>query len=207
MTDWRQITSKEFDDGLGYEVFHDDTYDGDWYERGFKIYATEGSKKYIPVDVCINAKDADEANHIEQLLKDSEAHLPLYLYAHSGVSVSTVPFGDPFDSGQCGFAVLEKEQGVSWGPEAVQTLELMVKEFDNVLRGNVIGWKVTKRETCDKCNNSNVHVIDSMGGYIGYDFKDLDSLIVNDIMPIIEHERSKMKEAEHASTATAIGND
>lgn len=206
MSDWREITSKEFDDGFGYKVIHDD-FEPEYYERGFKIYATQGAAKYIPVDVFINAEDAEGENHLNEKLKNAVAYVPLYLFAHSNVSVSTEPFNDPFDSGQCGFAVLEQEQGVSWGPEAVETLKLMVKEYDAVLRGHVVAWMVSKRSTCDKCNHTNVDVIDSVGGYIGYNYKDIDSLIEQEIMPAIEHHRNKLKEAEHASTATAIGND
>lgn len=206
MTDWREIISKEFDDGFGYRLFHDE-YDHDMYERGFKIYATRGAAKYIPVDVFINAEDADEENHLSNMLKNAVAYTPLYMYAHGAVSVSTVPFADPFDSGQCGFAVLEQEEGVSWGPEAIETLKFMVKEYDSVLRGHVVGWSISKRSTCDKCNHTNVDVIDSCGGYIGYNYKDLDVLIEQEVMPIIEHHRNRMKEAEHASTATAVGND
>jgi len=206
MTDWREITSKEFDDGFGYKIIHDE-FEPEYYDRGFKIYATQGAAKYIPVDVFINAEDAEEENHLNEKLKNAVAYAPLYLFAHSNVSVSTEPYSDPWDSGQCGFAVLEQEEGTSWGPEAVETLKLMVKQYDAVLRGHVVGWTVSKRSTCDKCNHTNVDVIDSCGGYIGYDYKEIDSLIEQEVMPIIDHHRNKMKEAEHASTATAIGND
>ena len=206
MTDWREITSKEFDDGYGYKVIHDE-YAPEYYDRQFKIYATRGAAKYIPVDVCINAEDAEEENHLNDKLKSAVAYVPLYLFAHSNVSVSTEPYNDPWDSGQCGFAVLEQEEGVSWGPEAVETLKAMVREYDAVLRGNVVGWQITKRETCDKCMHENVEVVESIGGYINFNFKDIDNLIEQEILPMIENHRSALKEAEHASTATAIGND
>lgn len=203
MSDWRKIVSHTFEDGYGYELFHEDDYDHDWYERGFKIYATTGAARYIPVDVSISADTADEENHVQDLLKNAKAYLPLYLLAHSGVSVRTTPFNDPFDSGQCGFAVLEQDSPVD-GDKAMMelVLEKMVNEYDQLLRGNVVGWRITKQKVCDKCQNVETDVIDSCGGYIGFDFKEMDSLVEDVISNIQRH-----REAEHASRATAVGND
>jgi hypothetical protein len=203
VSDWREINAHEYEDGYGYRLFHDDSYDASDYERGFKIYATTGAGKYIPVDVSISSETADEENHVQELLKNSKAYLPLYLLAHSGVSVRTEPFNDPWDSGQCGFAVLEKDSDVDGDKAHLENvLELMVREFDHLLRGNVIAWQVTKRTVCGSCNNSSVDVIDSCGGYIGFDFKELDSL-TNEVIDTI----NKHREAEHASKSTRSSDD
>ena len=203
MSDWRAITSHTFEDGYGYELFHDPEYDADWYERGFKIYATTGAGRYIPVDVSISSDTSDEENHAQNMLADAKAYLPLYLFAHSGVRVSTEPFNDPWDSGQCGFAVLEKDSDVDGDQAHLENvLELMVREFDHLLRGNVVGWRITKQKVCDSCKNIETDVIDSCTGYIGFDFKEMDQLADEVIDNINKH-----REAEHASRATAIGND
>jgi len=129
VSDWRAITSHTFEDGYGYELFHDPEYDADWYERGFKIYATTGAGRYIPVDVSISSDTSDEENHVQNMLADAKAYLPLYLFAHSGVRVSTEPFNDPWDSGQCGFAVLEKDSDVDGDQAHLENvLELMVRD-------------------------------------------------------------------------------
>ena len=203
MSDWREIVSHTFEDGYGYDLFHDTDYDHDWYERGFKIYATTGAAKYIPVDVSISADTADEENHVKDMLKNAKAFSPLYLFAHSNVSIRTTPFNDPFDSGQCGFAVLEQDSPVD-GDQAMMelVLEKMVNEYDHLLRGNVVGWRITKQKVCDSCKHVETDVIDSCSGYIGFDFKEMDSLVEEVISNIQRH-----REAEHASRATAIGND
>lgn len=203
MSDWREITAHEYEDGYGYRLFHDDSYDGSDYERGFKIYATTGTARYIPVDVSINTSDADEENHINVLLSNAKAYVPLYLLAHGDVSVSTNPFHDPYDSGQCGFAVLEQDSPVDGDIAMMElVLEKMVNEYNHLLRGNVIAWQVTKRTVCESCKNSSVDVIDSCGGYIGFDFKELDSL-VNEVIDVI----SRHREAEHASKSTRSSDD
>jgi len=203
VSDYRHIVGHTFEDGYGYELFHDDEYDVDWYERGFKIYATTGAGRHIPVDVSISSETADEENRVQELLKNAKAYRPLYMYVHSGVSVRTEPFGDPWDSGQVGFAVLEQDSEVD-GEQAMMelVLESMVREFDHLLRGNVVGWKITKQKVCDACKHVETDVIDSCSGYIGFDFKEMDNL-VNEVISNIE----KHREAEHASRATAIGND
>lgn len=44
-------------------------------------------------------------------LQDSIVHkMPVYLYDHSGLSISPVPFNDRFDSGQLGVFVLTKDK-------------------------------------------------------------------------------------------------
>ncbi len=203
MSDWREINAHEYEDGYGYRVFHDDSYDSSDYERGFKIYATTGASKYIPVDVSISAADADEENRVQDLLRAAKAHVPLYLLAHGSVSVSTNPFHDPYDSGQCGFAVLEQDSPVEGDAAYMElVLEQMVNEYNHLLRGNVIGWAITKRTVCESCKNSSVDVIDSCGGYIGFDFKELDSL-VNEVIDTI----NKHREAEHASKSTRSSDD
>lgn len=203
MSDYRHIVGHTFEDGYGYELFHDDEYDADWYERDFKIYATTGAGRYIPVDVSISSETADEENHVQELLKNAKAYRPLYMYAHSGVSLRTEPFGDPWDSGQVGFAVLEQDSPVD-GDQAMMELVLdgMVREFDHLLRGNVVGWRITKQKVCDTCKHVETDVIDSCSGYIGFDFKEMDTLVEEVISNIERH-----REAEHASRATAVGND
>ena len=204
MSDWREIIAHEYEDGYGYRIFHDDSYDSGDYERGFKVYGTLGAAKYIEVDVSISAQNADEENHIQALLKNAKAFRPLYMYVHSGVSVRTEPFGDPWDSGQCGFAVLEKDSDIEGDAAHLENvIDMMVREYDNVLRGNVVAWQITKMSKCSECKQSTSYdIIDGCGGYIGFDYKELDSL-VDEVMETIK----KHREAEHASTATAVGND
>jgi hypothetical protein len=76
--------------------------------------------------------------------------LPLYLYDHSGISVSTGPFGCKWDSGQVGFVFMSEhaiQQG--WGShkhptdeELPSIIESSVKTFDTYLRGEVVGYIV-----------------------------------------------------------------
>ena len=79
--------------------------------------------------------------------------LPLYLYDHSGITMSTGPFSCPWDSGQVGYiyctaADVERE----WGkyPDSEKTplqradayLKAEVKEYDTYLRGEIYCFEV-----------------------------------------------------------------
>ena len=210
MTDWRQIRGELFEDGFGYEIVHDTEHNAsDWADnRAFKIYATSGAARHIPVDIVISEDDQET---VDRLLSEAACYLPLYLFVHSGVGVRTTPFGDPWDSGQCGFVALVNEHGYSW-PEnkdvLADMLKGMVDEFDAVLRGQFVGWRVFTKRTCHACGNLDEKLLDSCFGYVVRDYgKDIDTILNDEVLPMIEYERKQLKEAEHASRATAIGND
>lgn len=53
-----------------------------------------------------SAKEAIENN----TSKENVIILPLYIYEHSGITISTTPFSCPYDSGQFGFITVSKEK-------------------------------------------------------------------------------------------------
>ena len=96
--------------------------------------------------------------------------LPLYLYDHSGITISTSPFSCHWDSGQIGFVFvskekLKKEYGVKRITNevierATKILLAEVKTYDQYLTGEVYGYKVI-----DEKGNEE----DSCWGYYGED--------------------------------------
>jgi hypothetical protein len=89
-----------------------------------------------------------EVDHAQWFAKEVEARggivLPLFLYDHSGITMSTVAFGCRWDSGQVGFIyVTAKRIDEEYGdaPDAKEKakkyLEGEVEEYDKYLRGNV----------------------------------------------------------------------
>lgn len=94
---------------------------------------------------------------IEHYRKEEDAVLilPLYLYDHSGITISTSPFSCPWDSGRVGFiyatrkAIIEECGGDA--PEHIemarQSLLAEVKTYDQFLTGDVTGssWNPVKR--------------------------------------------------------------
>lgn len=88
--------------------------------------------------------------------------IPVYLYDHSGLSISTSDFGDRWDSGQVGWIFARPETIRSWyrikkiTPEILAkveyTLRCEVKVYDDYLTGNAWGFELTKNgEYEDSC--------------------------------------------------------
>ena len=100
-------------------------------------------------------------------IEKSYVVLPVYLLDHSGLSVSTTDFNDPWDSGQTGiiFASLDKireEYGVKTvTPEirhkAEDLLRGEVEQYDAYLNGECYGYELYK----------NGEVVDSCWGFTG----------------------------------------
>ena len=93
---------------------------------------------------------------------------PLYLYDHSGITISTGPFSCPWDSGQVGYIFVERDRFLKefgfkrMSKKAKERLEVLltgeVEDYDNFLTGEVYGYMV-EDETGD--------VIDSCWGFNG----------------------------------------
>jgi hypothetical protein len=89
--------------------------------------------------------------------------LALYIYDHSGVSISAQSFVGraphaEWDSGMVGF-IADKEEGVE------KRLIAEIEEYDQYLQGNVYSARVYEIKTCEHCNHSEEEVYEYIGGY------------------------------------------
>ena len=88
----------------------------------------------------------------QALLKGKVEWLPLYLYDHSGITMSTSPFCDPWDSGMVGWIYCTKEHAVddigwnedTWAEQAIKAMEEEVKVYDQYLTGDVYGFTLLR---------------------------------------------------------------
>lgn len=105
--------------------------------------------------------------------------LPLYLYDHSGITISTSPFDCRWDSGKIGFIfvskeTLRKEYSVKRITKdiiekATNVLKREVETYDQFLTGEVYGYRVSKISVCDK-GHEHSEEVDSCWGYYGMDY-------------------------------------
>jgi hypothetical protein len=96
--------------------------------------------------------------------------LPLYLYDHSGITISSKPFSCPWDSGQIGYIYVDykrirKEYGwkkISQNRRDLITnyLKSEIAVYDQYLTGDIYGYAITDKDNED---------IDSCYGFYGYD--------------------------------------
>ena len=108
--------------------------------------------------------------------EDTFLILPLYIYDHSGITISTKPFSCRWDSGQIGFVFVSKkkvlEEYNNLDDETLEkvtnVLEGEVKEYDKYLCGEVYGFVVYKTEKCS-LGHEHVNVVETCGGFYDED--------------------------------------
>lgn len=111
----------------------------------------------------------------EQLEEDYDILVicPLYLYDHSGITISGTPFGCRWDSGQVGWAFIEKkmfdEIPELFEDKANAWLASEIKEYDQYIRGDIYFFQLIEKSTCESCKAVHEEVTDSCGGFYGSD--------------------------------------
>jgi hypothetical protein len=114
----------------------------------------------------------------EKMVKGEDicVSLPLYLYDHGGITMSTGSFSCKWDSGQVGWIFVTKEQvrkeynvkriTKDIVKKVTRVLEGEVETYDQYLTGDVYGYRVSKIDVCDKgCEHK--EQVDSCWGYYG----------------------------------------
>lgn len=128
--------------------------------------------------------------------------LPLYLYDHSGITMSyncTYPYNDRWDAGQVGYIYVTKENvRKEYSVKAISKkmlervtkyLEGEVKTYDMYLRGDVYGFQIITKSKCDHgCEHEDTEK--SYYGYYGNDLKE------NGILDNLSREERKVVEAQ-----------
>ena len=150
----------------------------------------KGIKFSIEIDTCFNESPRDISEHLGTMvcshrrynLGDEQAKncehyssweewfkheigndviaLPLYLYDHSGITISTTPFSCRWDSGQLGYIYVDKEKvRKEFNVKRIspklknQVLEILVsevKEYDYYIRGEVYYYQIDNDDK-DSC--------------------------------------------------------
>ncbi len=72
--------------------------------------------------------------------------LPLYLFDHSGITMSTAPFSCQWDSGRVGWIQCKKGFENLTDENIEKILESEVEEYDKFLTGDVWGFNIEKLE-------------------------------------------------------------
>lgn len=109
---------------------------------------------------------------LEELFFSEYIALPLYIYDHGGVTMSTTPFGCRWDSSKVGYIYISKEKAreeYGWKNLSKKRRERLqeylrneVKEFDCYLTGEVFRFKVEDEDGEE---------VDSCGGFYGTDWE------------------------------------
>jgi hypothetical protein len=125
----------------------------------------------------------DQAEWLKENAPKGSVVLPLYLYDHSGITMSTGRFSCPWDSGQVGYIVatpdaIRKNFMVKRITKAIRAkveecLVSEVKVYDLFLTGNVWGYTIESVKDCESCgaktHGDEKDVDDSCWGFFGDD--------------------------------------
>jgi hypothetical protein len=123
---------------------------------------------------AINQSNERIKSLIQKAIDKHYIILPLYLYDHSGITISTSPFSCPWDSGQVGIIYISikdvlkefnrKKMSKKLRSKAINLMIAEVKTYDQYLTGEVYGYLI---EPTDK--NKSIECDDSCWGFYGYD--------------------------------------
>jgi hypothetical protein len=128
--------------------------------------------------------------------EDAAVILPLYLYDHSGITISTTPFSCRWDSGQIGFIFCTKKDMESEfiklsGQDLIERCEVLLKgeveTYDQYLTGDVYGYEIYELSTCDH-GHEHEEFVDSCWGFYGEDE------CLSEAESIVNHYMEKEKE-------------
>ena len=117
-------------------------------------------KRYVLGD--IQNSDTDEEHGVDAII------VPIYMYEHGSVAISTKPFSCPWDSGRLGHAVVTKQEIIeNYGEyndvniaKTKRCIEAEVETYNDYLNGEIYGYVLKDKEGEE---------IDSCFGFYGYD--------------------------------------
>jgi hypothetical protein len=109
-----------------------------------------------------NLPDQIQVQDVEKYINKHFYFLPVYLYDHSGLSISTSPFSCPWDSGQIGFIYAPRESLES--EDILKCLEEEVKLYNQFLAGDVYFYSIEDEDG---------NILDSCSGF--YEFENCKS--------------------------------
>lgn len=114
--------------------------------------------------------DPDE--WLEDNAPEGSIVLALYLYDHSGITMSCEPFGCQWDSGQVGVIVATPDKiQEEWSGDraaAENYLRAEVQTYDHYLTGTVYSFLIEDPKPCGECGQeTGPELIDSCSGFYG----------------------------------------
>lgn len=107
------------------------------------------------------------------IMESEDVHtiLPVYMYDHSGITISTSPFSCRFDSGQVGWIYMTKKMAKKYGFADEKVTDYLISEveaYDRYLRGAYYAFRIEHITTCD-LGHEHIEVVESCGNFTDED--------------------------------------
>ena len=135
---------------------------------------------------CNNLTPDDARWFARAVVDQGGVVLPMYLYDHSGITMSVNEFSCPWDSGQVGFIYMTtekiKEEFSGDEDKAKACLLSEVKEYDQYLTNDVWGYRIIEDQTDEE--------MESCWGFFGEDYAEKESkTALENFLETVEQER------------------
>lgn len=129
-----------------------------------------------------NSKEFDSWDELKRkIMNDHEPVVikPVYLYDHSGQTISTSPFNCRFDSGQVGFIFVPEQRCINeYGntsdesiKRATEVLDGEFETYKHYVEGEVYGFRLLEKKFCTCKEHFDWSEVDSCWGFYGSDFE------------------------------------
>lgn len=177
---------------------------------GTMIY---GHRRYTLGDERINEGSFQEYLEAKNLSFDKVISLPLYLYDHSGLAMSTTDFGDPWDSGCVGAIFVSHDQiKQDYGNLDQSTLDMVegvlraeVEEMHEYLSGNSFGMRLTQFSG----DGAQIEDPEEVYGFLGSDprtngmIDNIPSEALEFLRPVLDQDLGRLPSQEPSTEASA----
>lgn len=116
--------------------------------------------------------DYEDLEALKEAIRINENPLlikPIYLFDHSGITISLGSFHDPWDSGQIGWCYITQETLDRLGGKLEDIQNYMDQEFAEYkayVEGEVYGFRVEESWICECCQSEIIKVLDSCIGFL-----------------------------------------
>jgi hypothetical protein len=163
---------------------------GNWdiSDKGWRMNAEEFAEfLHKKLDKkCPEIKGLKDIDYIVNCgsVKDYIVCKPIYMYEHSGQTISLSPFGCPWDSGLCGYVFVFKDKILkefpdtnddNWRDKAEEVIESEIDVYDSYIQGEVYYYCLEEGHTVEHKDlvtgaiwtSTEYEVVDSCCGYYG----------------------------------------
>ncbi len=154
---------------------------------------------------CPEIKGLTDIDHIVNCgsAKNYIVCKPIYMYDHSGQTISLSPFGCPWDSGCCGYIFVFKDKILNeferatednWRDIANEIIQSEIDTYDYYIRGEVYGYCLEEGHTVEHKDlvtgaiwtSTEYETVDSCCGFYGDCSSDILHAALGDEWEIIE---------------------
>lgn len=159
--------------GLKVSIYQDESYEQTPGEGDDAVLLVHYHRDFeVRRDDIITKEDCERKAGGEKIPQDKLYHFfPTKAYIHSGVVLALEESGKMFpdeqwDVSRIGHVLVTKKEAKT-RKAAYKLASGLIKEWNDILSGNVYGYTVTQDKKCETCGHVETEILDSCWGFVG----------------------------------------